>query len=222
MRNRLLSTLMLVVFASPAAALLSDQEPLNNVIATAPIQMSIPPDENLVRTDSGLLTFRRGGGDLDYVGIGGLLAGDIVNLLTTPLVDRPAFEKPDTIAGLFSDGGAVECIGDDAYNNDLDPVPTGFGSLCRVEIPADGDYFAGVTGYSAAAFDGGHFEEGMYALTVSVTRLPEPAVLLQLVSGVLGLAALRVGHRGYDGSERPSGTRAAIGRAATGSPAPQL
>ena len=141
------------------------------------------------------LTFRVGGGDLDYLGIGGLFAGDIVNLLTTPLGDPPAFEIPDTIVGLFSEAGAMECAGDDAFNNDLDQFPTGFGSLCRFEIPRDGNYFVGVTGFSADPFDGAHFEEGKYSLTVNVTRLPEPGVLLQLASGALGLAVLRARRR---------------------------
>jgi hypothetical protein len=89
----------------------------------------------------------------------------------------------------------MECAGDDAFNNDLDQFPTGFGSLCRYEIPSDGDYFAGITGFSAAPFDGAHFEEGKYSLTVNVTRIPEPGALLQLASGALGLAALRARRR---------------------------
>jgi hypothetical protein len=190
MLNLFISTLLLVAFASPAAALLSDEEPSNNSIANASIQLPIPPDENVVSVDAGLLTFTVGGGDLDYLGIGGLLAGDVVNVSTTPLGDPPAFEIPDTIVGLFSDNGSTECVGDDAFNNDLDQFPTGFGSLCRFEIPTDGDYFIGVTGFSAVPFDGAHFEEGKYSLTVNVTRLPEPGVLLQLASGALALAAL--------------------------------
>jgi hypothetical protein len=195
MRNLFSSTLLLVVIASPAAALLSDEEPSNNTIANASIQMPIPPNANVVSVDAGVLTFSVGGGDLDYLGIGGLLAGDIVNLSTTPLGDPPAFEIPDTIVGLFTDNGATECVGDDAFNNDLDQFPTGFGSLCRFEIPSDGDYFVGVTGFSPAPFDGAHFEEGKYSLTVNVTRLPEPGVLLQLASGVLGLGALHARRR---------------------------
>ena len=190
MRNLLLTTFTLIAFAAPATAILRDEEPSNNNVATALIQMPIPPNENVVSTDSGVLTFRVGGGDLDYLGIGGLLAGDIVNLLTTPLGDPPAFEIPDTIVGLFSEAGAMECAGDDAFNNDLDQFPTGFGSLCRYEIPTDGNYFVGVTGFSATPFDGAHFEEGKYSLSVNVTRLPEPGVLLQLASGALGLAVL--------------------------------
>jgi hypothetical protein len=101
--------------------------------------------------------------------------------------------------GLFTDSGTVLCVGDDAYNNDLDQFPTGFGSLCRFEIAVDGDYFVGVTGFSAIPFDGAHFEEGAYSLTVTITAVPEPGVLLQLVSGVLGLAALQARRRRANG-----------------------
>jgi hypothetical protein len=195
MRNLFLSTLILMGIASPADALLRDEEPSNNNVATASIQMPIPPNENVVSADAGVLTFSVGGGDLDYLGIGGLLTGDIVNLVTTPLGDPPAFEIPDTIVGLFSDSGAMECAGDDAFNNDLDQFPTGFGSLCRYEIPEDGNYFVGITGFSATPFDAAHFEEGKYSLTVNVTRIPEPGALLQLASGTLGLVALRARRR---------------------------
>lgn len=195
MRNLFFSTFILIAFAAPASAILLDDEPSNNNVATAPIQLPIPANESAVITDSGVLTFRVGGGDLDYLGIGGLLAGDIVNLLTTPLGDPPDFEIPDTIVGLFSEAGAMECAGDDAFNNDLDQFPTGFGSLCRYEIPTDGNYYVGVTGFSATPFDGAHFEEGKYSLTVNVTRLPEPAVLLQLAAGALGLAVLHARRR---------------------------
>lgn len=195
MRNLFSSTLLLLVIASPSAALLTDQEPTNNNIANAGIQIAIPINENVVIADAGIFTFSVGGGDLDYLGIGGLLAGDIVNLSTTPLGDPPAFEIPDTIVGLFNDRGTSECVGDDAFNNDLDQFPTGFGSLCRFEIPSDGDYFVGVTGFSAVPFDGAHFETGKYSLTINVTRLPEPGVLLQLASGALGLAAIQARRR---------------------------
>lgn len=191
MQKSLLSALILVVIAAPAGALLTEDEPANNNISTASIQMAIPSNESLAIADTGLLTFSAGGGDLDYLGIGGLLAGDIVKLSTTPLGNPPTFEIPDTIIGLFGANGTIKCVGDDAFNNDLDQFPTGFGSLCRYQIPADGDYFVGVTGFSAAPFDGAHFEAGLYSLAVDVTRLPEPGMLLQLASGALGLTVLR-------------------------------
>ena len=43
---------------------------------------------------------------------------------------------------------------DDAYNNEMTEFLMGFGSLCRFEIAVDGDYFVGVTGFSAIPFDG--------------------------------------------------------------------
>ena len=196
MRKLFLSVLMLVAIALPAGAILIDQESSNNRIATAAIQMT---PNGIVSSDAGSFSFATGGGDTDYLGIGGLLPGDIVMVSTTPLNDPPDFEIPDTIVGLFNDSGGMECVGDDAYNNDLDQFPTGFGSLCRFEIAVDGDYFVGVTGFSAIPFDGAHFEEGAYSLTVTITAVPEPGVLLQLVSGVLGLAALQARRRRANG-----------------------
>lgn len=195
LRVLFLSAPALGVIASPAAAVLSDQEPTNNSIGNAGIQISIPPGENVVVVDAGILTFSVGGGDLDYLGIGGLRAGDVVNLSTTPLGDPPVFEIPDTIVGLFTGKGSSECVGDDAFNNDLDQFPTGFGSLCRFEIPADGDYFIGITGFSAVPFDGAHFEEGKYSLTLNVTRIPEPGLMVQLFAGSLGLAVFQLRRR---------------------------
>ena len=60
MRNLFLSTLMVVAVTSPATALLRDEEPSNNNVATAPIQMPIPPNEYVVSADAGVLTFRVG------------------------------------------------------------------------------------------------------------------------------------------------------------------
>jgi hypothetical protein len=192
MRNLILSMLMLVAIALPARAVLTDQESSNNSLSTAAIQMT---GDATIKSDAGFFTFTVGGGDTDYLGIGGLIAGDVVTVSTTPLVDPPDLEHPDTIVGLFNSTGTELCVGDDAYNNDLDNFPIGFGSLCRLEIPADGDYFAGATGFSAMPFDGAHFEEGKYSLTVTITPLPEPGVMLQLASGVLGLAALQAHRR---------------------------
>jgi len=184
-----LSTLTSLAIALPAAARLNEDEPGNNDTATAPIQMVVPPDANVVMSDTGLLTLDPG--DIDYIGLGGLQLGDVVELATTPLGDPPFFEIPDTIAGLFSSDGTQECVGDDAYNNDLDKFPTGFGSLCRFQIVTGGNYYVGVTGFSEIPFDGSHLEEGTYSVSVSITRLPEPGAMLQLASGAFGLAVLR-------------------------------
>ena len=190
MRNLLV--LMLVLLAAPAGAALTEDEPSNNEIATAAIQI-VPA--GAVSSNAGMLSFTAGGDDSDYLGIAGLMAGDIVMVSTTPLGDPPYFEIPDTIVGLFDDLETAQCVGDDAFNNDLDQFPTGFGSLCRVEILTDGDYFVGVTGYSPVPFDGDHLEVGEYALSVTVIALPEPGMMLQLASGLLGLLALHARRR---------------------------
>jgi len=181
------SLLMSAAIASPAAALLIDQEPSNDSIATAAIQMTAG---STIQSDAGVFTFAPGGGDTDYLGIGGLVAGDIVTMVTTPLDDPPDLQDPDTIVGLFNASETMLCLFDDAFNNELDTFLMGYGSLCRFEIPADGDYFVGVTGYSADPFDGLHFEEGAYAVAVMVVPLPEPSALLQWLSGALGVTAL--------------------------------
>jgi hypothetical protein len=193
-----LSVLTLLAIASPAAALLADLEPSNNSMSTATIQLV--PSGSAVEVDGGRLSFFAGGGDIDFIGIGDLIDGDVVTITTTPMVDAPDFEHPDTIVGLFNSTGSDLCIGDDAANNDLDNFPKGFGSLCRLEISADGDYFVGVTGFSTIPFDGAHIEEGIYTVTVTVTAaLPEPGLLLQLAAGLLGLVALDKRRRSADG-----------------------
>lgn len=171
------------LFVAPAEAVtLTDDEPDNDSINTAAIDMVVTGG---VGTHAGELELVPG--DIDYLGISGLVAGDIVTITTTPLEDA-AFETPDTIIGLFDDVGSEECESDDAFNNELDPFPTGYGGLCRFVISSAGDYYVGVTGYTSNPFDGQHTVTGTYQL--SVTVIPEPAALLQLVAGATGLAAL--------------------------------
>ena len=184
---------ILALLAAPAGgAVLTDDEPSNNAVATAGIQVF---KTGPVTTKAGelALTF----GDNDFIGIAGLLKDDIVIVSTTPLEDPPFFESPDTVVGVFDSATtdpATEglCINDDNFNNDLDfPTPIGFGSLCRFVIQTDGTYFVGITGFSVVLpFDGGHFKFGDYAVTVTVFSAPEPGLLLQLASGLLGLAVL--------------------------------
>ncbi len=187
MRGSLLLVPTLLLLAASAQAMLVDDESTNNDINTATVQ--ITPSGEAVTTGGGLLTLVAG--DTDYVGIGNLLSGDVVVVVTTPLNDPPNLESPDTIVGLFDSNGTMTCIYDDTFNNELDNFPTGLGSLCRFVIDSAGDWFVGVTGFSPTAFDGTHLSDGDYQLTVSIyTPLPEPSVVFQLVSGAIGLAGL--------------------------------
>ena len=221
MRSLSLAALMLLVLAAPAGAVITDVEPANDTVATAPIMIS---KTDPVTTDGGELVLVAG--DIDFVGIASLVAGDIVTVTTTPLDDAD-LEVPDTIVGLFNSSTTdpttmILCMGDDTANNDLITGPgqssIGYGSLCRFGITAPGDYYVGVTGFrnetppgcdpavppgcTSYPFDGGigpvPCEEsdgvtitcGNYQMTIAVTDVPEPAVLLQLVSGAVGLAWL--------------------------------
>jgi hypothetical protein len=218
MRSLSLAALMLLVLAAPAGAVITDVEPANDSVATAPIMLS---KNGVVTTDGGELELVAG--DIDFLGIAALSAGDVVTVTTTPLDDAD-LEIPDTMVGLFDSSTTdptqmILCMGDDTANNDLITDPggneIGFGSLCRFGITAPGDYYVGVTGFRADdppgcnppdctsyPFDGGigpvPCEEsggdtivcGSYQVTIAVTEIPEPDVLLQLVSGGIGLAWL--------------------------------
>jgi hypothetical protein len=211
--------LFLLIFAETAGANLIDEEPANNSISTAPIQVA---PATPVTIDGG--EFVLVAGDIDYVGISDLFAGDIVTVTTTPLDDAD-LQVPDTIVGLFESSTTdptrmVLCRGDDTQNNDLitgpGGIPIGYGSLCRFGITVPGTYYVGVTGFRSKfppgcdpaagecesfPFDGGigstpceeagpTYTCGNYQVTIAVNGLPEPSVILQLVSGGTGLAWL--------------------------------
>ncbi len=211
--------LWLLMLAVPAGATLTDVEPSNDSIATAPLQFV---KTGPVTIDGG--EFELVAGDIDFIGISSLTPGDIVTVTTTPL-DNLDLEIPDTIVGLFDSSATdptymILCRGDDTQNNDLitgaGGSPIGYGSLCRFGITAPGNYYVGVTGFRAKSppgcdpaagectsfpFDGGTgpssceepgptFTCGNYQVTIAVNSLPEPGVILQLVSGGIGLGWL--------------------------------
>jgi len=210
---------LIVLIAPMAGATITDVEPANDSVATAPIQIM---KTARVTIDAGELELVAG--DVDFVGIAALISRDIVTVTTTPLDDAD-LEVPDTIVGLFDSDATdpthmVLCRGDDVENNELitgsQQSPIGLGSLCRFGITAPGNYYVGVTGFrskfppgcdpaagecSSFPFDGGigpipceeegpTFTCGNYQVTIAVNTLPEPGVILQLVSGGIGLAWL--------------------------------
>jgi len=150
MRSRILVTLMVLMLAAPAGAVITDVEPANDFVATAPIQIF---KTGPVTIDGGELVLVAG--DIDFVGIAGLFVDDVVTVTTTPL-DADDLEVPDTIVGLF-DSSTVDptqmilCRGNNTQNNELITGPAqsqiGKGSLCRFGITAPGNYYVGVTGF---------------------------------------------------------------------------
>jgi hypothetical protein len=220
MHSLFVAALMLLVLAAPVAAIITDQEPANDTIPAPLVVFKTGP----VTAAAGELVLVAG--DIDFLGIAALSAGDVVTVTTTPL-DDANLEVPDTIVGLFDDTTTdpttmILCRGDDAYNNDMDSCPggdcPGWGSLCRFQVPAPGNYYVGVSGFrskippgcdpavppgcTSFPFDGGigpvPCEEsdgdtitcGNYQVTIAVNAVPEPGVVLQLVSGGIGLAFL--------------------------------
>ena len=198
---------LLVLLAAPAGAVqlvLNDDEPCTNAIQASP---SCPSGASIQMTSMGVgvTTGASAGFSIhafqndysDFFGVAGLVAGDILVVSTTPLRDRPFFEEPDTVVGLFdsaTNNPVLDrlCISDDAFNSDMPPI-TGTGSLCRFEIQAAGTYFVGITGFGVEPripFDNDHAQFGDYALTVSVISAPEPGLMLQLAAGLVGVGVL--------------------------------
>jgi len=170
MRPWLHAVLMLILVAArPAGAVLTDEEPSNNTIGTAAIQI-VPTAA--VTTDGGQFTLAPAN-DIDYLGIGSLAVGDIVTVSTTPL-DDVLFKDPDTMIGLFTSGESRKCDGDDSVNNELVNFPGGKGSLCRFTIDSAGTWYVGVTGWTDPPFNGNHFESGVYELHVTINALVPP------------------------------------------------
>ena len=143
MRSRFLAALMVSMLAAQAGAIITDVEPANDSVATAPVQViKVGP----VTTDGGELELVPG--DIDFVGIAALSTGDIITVTTTPLDDAD-FEVPNTIVGVFDSSTTdpttmILCRGNDIENNELitqGQNSIGYGSICRFGITAPGDYY---------------------------------------------------------------------------------
>jgi hypothetical protein len=184
------SYVLTVYYADPASeqAASWDDESDNDTIGGASFELDaseLAADE--VVADAGTLDLEVG--DLDFLGLTGLLADDVITAVTTPLEDAD-FDTPDTLLGLFDSKGMLLAENDDTINDDDDFVSGG--SLIKFLVPSAGDYYVGVTGTGDDDFDGSHSEEGRYVLSLSIAA-PEPAsVLLQATAGLaLALLAAR-------------------------------
>jgi len=214
--------LLTLVAARPAASVLFDDEPANDSIATASVQLAPTAAVTTDGGEFGLVWY-----DIDYIGLSNLSVGDVVVISTTPL-DSAQFDDPDTLIGLFTSAGSLKCLNDDSVDNGLgSPLTAGFGSLCRFVIDSPGTWYVGVTGSGDPPFDGVHFYDGVYELHVTINALvppvstptptalptptptaiptptptptPEPGLLLQLASGMVALAMLDKRRRGVRG-----------------------
>lgn len=128
-------------------------------------------------SDVGLMTLG-GANDVDFFALE-LKAGQILTAITTPI--EVMFTQPDTYIGLF-DAAGVMLAADDNSSNDSGGL-TSYGSAVQAPITEDGIYYLGITGTGDTGFEGTHQQGGMYALTVSVIPIPEPAGVLFLLAG---------------------------------------
>jgi hypothetical protein len=162
MRKLLFAMLLMLLIGAPAGAMsIVDDENANDEIGTAGIQIPREADPSAY---AGSFSLTRN--DADFVGLGPLVAGDVITAVTTPLEDG-FFGVPDTILGVFNAAGVRLAFNDDA--GDL-----GFGSAIRFLVPSAGDYFLAVSGFGDNLFEGLHNEDGRYVFTVSLAPIPIP------------------------------------------------
>jgi len=217
MRSRVLAALVVLIFTSQAGAVLTDEEPANDTIP-APMMIFKTGDFTTAAgelvLDAGDIDFlgiaALSTGDVVTVTTTPLddAAFEIPDTIVGVFDDSTT--DPTTM---------ILCRGNDTANNGLDNCPggdcPGYGSLCRYLITAPGDYYVGVTGFrpmtpggctpgvncTAFPFDGGigatPCQEpgptttcGNYQVTVTVNALPEPHVMMQLLSGSIGVVWL--------------------------------
>jgi hypothetical protein len=160
-----------------------DDENANDEIGTAGIQISRGANDPGVYVG----TFNLTSSDVDFIGIGPLVAGDVITAVTTPLEDG-AFGDPDTVLGVFNTAGVRLAFNDDA---------NGWGSVIRYVVPADGDYFIAVSGLDDPTFQGFHNEQGSYLLAISVPAGAASIVDDEDANDGIGTAGIQIA-RGTD------------------------